>query len=59
MTYNTAHLHTEQTGYGGFNSPNVIIPIAELRRNIPKLPTEKSEIPTPLNAHKEAPAETT
>jgi len=52
-------LHTKQTGYGGFNSPNVIIPIAELRRNIPKLPTEKYEIPTPLNAHKEAPAETT
>jgi hypothetical protein len=52
-------LHTEQTGYGRFNSPNVTIPIAELRRKIPKLPAEKLEIPTPLNAHKDAPAETT
>jgi hypothetical protein len=51
-------LHTEQTGYGGFNSPNVTKPIAELRRKIPKLPAEKFEIPTLLNAHMEAPAET-
>jgi hypothetical protein len=58
ITHNSAHLHTQQTGYGGFNSPNVTKPIAELRRKIPKLPAEKFEIPTLLNAHMEAPAET-
>jgi cell division protein ZapA (FtsZ GTPase activity inhibitor) len=44
--------------YGVLNSPNVIIPIAELRRKSPKLPSEKFGILAALNAHMEAPAET-